>query len=158
MRHAPSTDHNAGPRTGGGRGHRPWRIAALLVALPLAVGACSSDDEPDICEDLRSFQATLQSVLSVNVTSQGPDEVADQVELAKGTLQTVREDAAEVFADDLAAVESSLNEFESLIEDLQAGTPVSDLAVDIDETASGLRTALDGLVETARAQDCDLGS
>jgi hypothetical protein len=128
------------------------------VTLPIAAGACSSDDEPDLCEDLRSFQATLQSVLSVNVASQGPDEIADQLDLARGTLQTVEETAGEVFDEDLAAVEASLTELDGLVEEVQGGAPASEVAPQVDDALAGLQTALDGLVDTAQAQDCDLRS
>ena len=142
-----------------GRFDKGIRSLALVLMFATAMAACSSDgSDSELCEDLRSFQATLQATTTTAVTSQGADAVADQLQLARGTLETVKETAGETFEADLTAIESALADLAALVEEVQGGTPAAEVAPQIDEALAALRTAADGLVETAQSQDCDLRS
>ncbi|MGH2636891.1 MAG: hypothetical protein ACRDHU_12200, partial [Actinomycetota bacterium] len=99
------------------------RTVVLGIVLALGPTACSSEgSDSELCEDLRSFQATLQAATTTQVTSQGAEAVADQLELARGTLETMRETAGEAFEADLAAIDSALGDVAALVDEVQAGT------------------------------------
>jgi hypothetical protein len=130
----------------------------LVLALAGVAAACSDGSDSELCEDLRAFQATLQATTTVPVTSPGADAVEEQLQFARGTLETVKETAGEAFEADLTAIESALVDLGGLVDQLQAGTPATELAPQIEDAVAALRSAIDGLVDTARSQDCDLRS
>lgn len=132
------------------------KLAAISILMVLVVTACSSktDAEAALCDNIDSLQASIQAVKDVNVITDGTDSLKASLVDLRDRVQAVVDAATDVLRPDLDAIRSSLDAIEASVEHVQSGTPIADEAVNISNGLAELKQAGEGLVATAKSQDC----
>lgn len=132
------------------------KLVAVSLPLLLVLTACSSktDDEAALCDNIDSLDASIQALKDVNVIQDGTDALKSSVEDLKDRLKAVADSATDVLRPDVDAIGSALDSIQASIQKVTDGAPIVDEAVNISTGLVELKQAGEGLVETARSQDC----
>lgn len=132
------------------------RLVAISLPLLLVLTACSSqtDAEAALCDNIDSLDASIQALKDVNVVQDGTDALKSSVEDLKDQLKAVADSATDVLRPDVDAIGSALDSIQASIQNVADGSPIVDEAVNISTGLVELKQAGEGLVETAKSQDC----
>lgn len=131
-----------------------WRRAIVAIAVPalLVLSACSS--ESALCQSIDGLRSDLQSLRDVNVVDDGIDALTTQIDAVKASLADVKQEAGDTFSSDIGAVETAITDVEGIVQQVQGGTALTDVAPQAITAVSALVTAVEGLVQTAKDQEC----
>ena len=159
------------------------RFAFALVIigsiLSLGLSACSNDEPetttgatapaestagtspspvPALCSSVEELQTSAQGLTEADLTEDGADALATGLEDVKNALVDVEQEAEETFSSDIAAVRSSIDEVEAVVQQVQGGASVQDVASEAASALSSLSGSVAGLVATSEDQGCNLSS
>jgi outer membrane murein-binding lipoprotein Lpp len=131
-----------------------WRRIFVTIAVPslLVFSGCSS--ESALCQSIDDLRSDVQSLRDVNVVDDGIDALTTQIDAVKGSLSDVKQEAEDTFASDIDAVEASLTDIESVVQLVQGGTALADVATEATTALSSLVTSIESLVQTVDDQEC----
>ena len=159
------------------------RFAFALVIigsiLSLGLSACSNDEPetttgatapaesttetspspvPALCSSVEELQTSAQGLTEADLTEDGADALATGLEDVKNALVDVEQEAEETFSSDIAAVRSSIDDVEAVVQQVQGGASVQDVASEAASALSSLSGSVTGLVATSEDQGCNLSS
>ena len=159
------------------------RFAFALVIigsiLSLGLSACSNDEPgtttgatapaesttetspspvPALCSSVEELQTSAQGLTEADLTEDGADALATGLEDVKNALADVEQEAEETFSSDIAAVRSSIDDVEAVVQQVQGGASVQDVASEAASALSSLSGSVAGLVATSEDQGCNLSS
>ena len=113
---------------------------------------------PAVCSSVEELQTSAQGLTEVDLTEDGADALATGLEDVSNSLADVEQDAEETFSSDIAAVRSSIDDVEAVVQQLQSGASAQDVATEAASALSSLSGSVAGLVATSEEQGCDLSS
>ena len=159
------------------------RFAFALVIigsiLSLGLSACSNDEPetttgatapagstagtspspvPALCSSVEELQTSAQGLTEADLTEDGADALATGLEDVKNALVDVEQEAEETFSSDIAAVRSSIDDVDAVVQQVQGGASVQDVASEAASALSSLSGSVAGLVATSEDQGCNLSS
>jgi len=117
-------------------------VALVLMSLGFAAG-CGSDSESSeeaFCEARDSLRANVEGIAEIDVIAGGTDAISERFAAIKSDLQQLKDSGSEVAADEIVALESSVDELGSALEALGADISVEG-ALAVRNAASSVVTA-----------------
>ena len=157
----------------------PFALVVLGSLLLLGLSACSDDETastegttppeettvetspspvPALCSSVEVLETSVQGLTEVNLEEDGADALTQGLEDVKSALADVEQEAEETFSSDIAAVQSSIDGVEAVVQQLQGGASAQDVASEAASALSSLSGSVAGLVATSEEQGCDLSS
>ena len=94
----------------------------------------------------------------MDIEDDGADALTQSLEDVGSTLEDVQQEAEETFSSDIAAVQSSIDDLEAVVQQLQGGATAQDVATEAASALSSLSGSVAGLVATSEEQGCGLSS
>ena len=113
---------------------------------------------PALCSSVEELQPSAQGLTEADLTEDGADALATGLEDVKNALVDVEQEAEETFSSDIAAVRSSIDDVEAVVQQVQGGASVQDVASEAASALSSLSGSVTGLVATSEDQGCNLSS
>ena len=113
---------------------------------------------PALCSSVEELQTSAQGLTEADLTEDGADALATGLEDVKNALVDVEQEAEETFSSDIAAVRSSIDDVEAVVQQVQGGASVQDVASEAASALSSLSGSVAGLVATSEDQGCNLSS
>jgi len=128
----------------GRRSLAPLFIAALAFG---GLAACGDSDDRSAqekyCESGASLEASINSLISIDLVSEGTDGLESAVDAIEDDLKDLRNNAEDAAADEVEALEQAVDDL---------GSALSDLGGDISiENATGVATAVESVSSAAQA-------
>ena len=118
----------------------------------------SSSPVPALCSSVEELQTSAQGLTEADLTEDGADALATGLEDVKNALADVEQEAEATFSSDIAAVRSSIDDVEAVVQQVQGGASVQDVASEAASALSSLSGSVAGLVATSEDQGCNLSS
>ena len=131
---------------------RSRAVVGLLIPALLVLGSCSS--ESALCTSIDSLRSDLEGLKNVNVVDDGIDALTTQIDAVKASFADVKQEAGNAFSSDIDAVEAALGDVETVVQQVQGGSALTDVAPQAVAAVSALVTAVDSLIQTAQEQEC----
>lgn len=113
---------------------------------------------PALCSSVEELQTSAQGLTGADLTEDGADALATGLEDVKNALADVEQEAEATFSSDIAAVRSSVDDVEAVVQQVQGGASVQDVASEAASALSSLSGSVAGLVATSEDQGCNLSS
>ncbi len=157
----------------------PFALVVFGFLLMLGLSACSDDETPTtegttspeeittetssspvpaLCSSVEVLQTSAQGLTDVNLEEDGAEALTQGLEDVKSALADVEREAEETFSSDIAAVQSSIDDVEAVVQQVQGGATAQDVASEAASALSSLSGSVGGLVATSEEQGCDLSS
>ena len=157
----------------------PFALVVFGSMLMLGLSACSDDETPttegttapeeittetssspvpEVCSSVEVLQTSAQGLTDVNLEEDGAEALTQGLEDVKSALADVEREAEETFSSDIAAVQSSIDDVEAVVQQVQGGATAQDVASQAASALSSLSGSVAGLVATSEEQGCDLSS
>jgi len=109
-----------------------------------------------LCQSVDDLQSSLGGLTDVNVVNDGIDALTQPLDAVKSSLADIQQAGGETFSSDISAVQSSIGDLEDIIQQVQDGATVQEVAADTATALASLSSAVQGLVTTAQGQNCDV--
>ena len=113
---------------------------------------------PALCSSVEDLETSVQDLTDVDIEDDGADALTQSLEDVGSTLEDVQQEAEETFSSDIAAVQSSIDDLEAVVQQLQGGATAQDVATEAASALSSLSGSVAGLVATSEEQGCGLSS
>jgi hypothetical protein len=134
-----------------------WRFAGILIALGLAVAACTpASDQPSaeqaLCDSLATFGDSVQAIADTDPASDSIEDIqaaADTAQTAWGDVQTAAADVSE--ADD-AALDAAWSALADQITNFSTDKPVAEA---VDEVSAGVDAVQGAYDEMRNGLGCE---
>ncbi len=157
----------------------PFALVVLGFLLSLGLSACSNDETPStegttspeetatetstspvpaLCSSVEDLQTSVQGLTDVNLEEDGAEALTQGLEDVKSALADVELEAEETFSSDVAAVQSSIDDLEAVVQQVQGGASAQDVASEAASALTSLSGSVAGLVATSEEQGCGLSS
>jgi hypothetical protein len=133
-----------------------WRRAIVSMAVPslFLLSACSSPSP--LCQSIENLQSDVQGLRDVDMSIDGADEaLATEADAVRTSFAAVKQEANDAFSSDIGAVESAIDGIDEIVQQVQGGTPLTDVATQAGAAVTAVVTSIEGLVQTAQEQGCD---
>jgi hypothetical protein len=135
-----------------GHGIRRMTVVACLGAL--ALGACGSDEESaqdQYCQAGADLRSSLASLVDLDLLASGTDGLNDAIGQVSDDVDALRDSASDAAADDVEALEASVNELEESISTL-GGELSSDNLTAVSDAIGEVSAAAQAVISTL--SDC----
>jgi hypothetical protein len=132
-----------------------WRRAIVWMAMPslFLLSACSSPSP--LCQSIEDLQTDVQGLRDVDMSIDGMDEaLATEADAVRTSFAEVQQEANDAFSTDISAVESALGGIDDIVQQLQSGTALTDVATQAGAAVTAVVTSIEALVQTAQDQGC----
>ena len=139
------------------------RFAAVLLALTLVAVACSDDSDeaaPSTCTALQDLSGSVQSLLSLDVISEGTSGLESALDDVEKNLDQLKSDAGDQFGSEVDDLETAVNDGLDTLTSLGDSESISDGADSVSTAFDNVNSAWDALQTTAESElsDCDLSA
>ena len=135
-------------------GHGIRRLAVVACVGVLALGACGSDEESaqdQYCQAGADLQASLAALVDLDLIASGTDGLNDAIEQVSDDVGALRENASDATADDVEALEASVDGLEESISTL-GGELSSDNLTAVRDAIGEVSAAAQAVISTL--SDC----
>lgn len=139
------------------------RLAVALLALTLIAAACSDDSEeaePSTCSALQDLSSSVQSLVSLDVLSEGTSGLQSSLDDVESSFEQVKEDSGDQFGSEVDDLQKAIDDGLDTLKSLPDSDSVGDAADSVNEAFTNIQTAYDALVTKAEGElsDCDLST
>lgn len=126
-------------------GHlRRLSLTAAVAGLSLGLLGCSSG-QPSYCDELSATQSAFDDLVSTDILAEGTDILSDRYDAFASQVDSLIAAAGEEFADESAAVEASLDQVRTVIDEatsLNAGAAAEQAGPALDSLRSTTQALL----------------
>ncbi len=123
--------------------------AAALLCLSLGLGGCSS--EPSYCDEVSATRSAFETLVGTDVLAEGTDALQQNYEAFSTQVDSLMASAGEEFADETAAVEASLAQVGTVVDEaanLNLGAAAQQAGPALESLSASTRSLLDSIQST----------
>ncbi len=120
--------------------------AAALLGLSLSLGGCSST--PSYCDEVSATKSSFETLVNTDVLSEGTDALQQNYDAFSAQLDSLVDAAGDEFAEETAAVESSLQQVAAVLDDvadLNLGAAVQQAGPALESVKTSTQALLDSI-------------
>ncbi len=137
------------------------RLAVALLAITLVAAACGDDNEeaePSTCSALQGLSSSVQSLLSLDVISEGTSGLESALDDVEKSFEQVKADSGDQFGSEANDLQTAIDDGLDTLTSLPDSDSIGDAAGSVSEAFDNVQTAWDALLTKAQGEltDCDL--